>query len=281
MKFLSILFVVLGATALAYGLLQVSKRLILDYKQQLLRQSQENLQSHFVFVRSQYLALSALALLPLVFFLVWWLIPSVWIAGLAVLVAALLPLMLLRRLKRQRLAALRRQLPDFVLSLALSLQAGLSLQAALQQLSQPLPAPLGQELRLLLRQQRLGLSPLASYQDLQQRIPIPELAMFISALQMGQSTGAGLGERLKVLAQTLRARLSIEEKIMALTAQARLQARIMLCLPGLVAGALYLLDTPAFEQAWFNAIGAGLGAGILVMLLMGLGWMQAILRAGD
>ncbi|XOT98387.1 type II secretion protein F, partial [Alcaligenes pakistanensis] len=30
--------------------------------------------------------------------------------------------------------------------------------------------------------------------------------MLFSALQMGQSTGAGLGERLKVLAQTIRAR---------------------------------------------------------------------------
>ncbi|MCX5463484.1 type II secretion system F family protein [Alcaligenes parafaecalis] len=278
MKFLSILLTVFGTTALAYLLLRLGQRLATRYRQQLLQQSEQSLQSHFVFVRSQYLAFGAWAVLPLVFLVAWWLIHSLWLAVLIALIAAVTPLVILRWMGRRRLEALRRQLPDFVLSLALSLQAGLALQAALQQLAQSLPAPLGQELRLLLRQQRLGLNAKDSYQDLLERVPVSELAMFVSAMQMGQSTGAGLGERLKILAQTIRARLTIEEKIVALTAQARLQARIMFCLPGFVAGALYLLDATAFEQAWFNTVGVWVAGGIVAMLMMGLWWMQVILR---
>lgn len=278
MKFLSILLTVFGTTALAYLLLRLGQRLATRYRQQLLQQSEQSLQSHFVFVRSQYLAFGAWAVLPLVFLVAWWLIHSLWLAVLIALIAAVTPLVILRWMGRRRLEALRRQLPDFVLSLALSLQAGLALQAALQQLAQSLPAPLGQELRLLLRQQRLGLNAKDSYQDLLDRVPVSELAMFVSAMQMGQSTGAGLGERLKILAQTIRARLTIEEKIVALTAQARLQARIMFCLPGFVAGALYLLDATAFEQAWFNTVGVWVAGGIVAMLMMGLWWMQVILR---
>lgn len=278
MKFLSIVLTVFGISVLAYLLLRLGQGLVTRYRQQLLRQSEQSLQSHFVFVRSQYLALGAWALLPLVFLGAWWLIQSVWLAVIVVLLAAVTPLLVLRWMGRRRLETLRRQLPDFVLSLALSLQAGLALQAALQHLSQSLPAPLGQELRLLLRQQRVGLNSKDAYQNLLERVPVSELAMFVSALQMGQSTGAGLGERLKVLAQTIRARLTIEDKILALTAQARLQARIMFCLPGFVAGALYLLDATAFEQAWFNALGVWVAGGIVAMLLMGLWWMQVILR---
>ncbi len=278
MRFLSILLIVLGTTALAYVLLRSGQRLATRYRQQLLKQSEQSLQSHFVFVRSQYLAFGAWALLPLIFLTAWWLMQSFWLAAMVVLLAAVTPLVLLRRMARRRLEMLRRQLPDFVLSLALSLQAGLALQAALQQLSQSLPAPLGQELRLLLRQQRLGLNAKDSYQDLLGRVPVSELAMLFSALQMGQSTGAGLGERLKILAQTIRARLTIEDKIVALTAQARLQARIMFCLPGFVAGALYLLDATAFEQAWFNTLGVWMAGALVAMLLMGLWWMQVILR---
>ncbi|QTC00911.1 type II secretion system F family protein [Alcaligenes sp. SORT26] len=278
MKFLSILLTVFGTTALAYLLLRLGQRLATRYRQQLLQQSEQSLQSHFVFVRSQYLAFGAWAVLPLVFLVAWWLIHSLWLAVLIALIAAVTPLVILRWMGRRRLEALRRQLPDFVLSLALSLQAGLALQAALQQLAQSLPAPLGQELRLLLRQQRLGLNAKDSYQDLLERVPVSELAMFVSAMQMGQSTGAGLGERLKILAQTIRARLTIEEKIVALTAQARLQARIMFCLPVFVAGALYLLDATAFEQAWLNTVGVWVAGGIVAMLMMGLWWMQVILR---
>lgn len=259
-------------------MLRSGQRLAKRYRQQLLRQSEQSLQSHFVFVRSQYLAFGAWALLPLIFLTAWWLMQSFWLAAMVALLAAVTPLLVLRWMGQRRLASLRRQLPDFVLSLALSLQAGLALQAALQQLSQSLPAPLGQELRLLLRQQRLGVSAKDSYQDLLDRVPVSELAMLFSALQMGQSTGAGLGERLKILAQTIRARLTIEDKIVALTAQARLQARIMFCLPGFVAGALYLLDATAFEQAWFNTLGVWVAGALVAMLLMGLWWMQVILR---
>src|SRR5690606_39079795 len=145
---------------------------------------------------------------------------------------------------------------------------------------QSLPAPLGPELRLLLRQQRVGLSPRESYGNLLLRVPVSELVMVTSALQMGQSTGAGLGERLKILAQTIRARVNIEDKILALTAQARLQARIMFCLPAFVAGALYMLDSHAFRQAWFNIIGLWVSAIIGAMLLVGLWWMHRILQ-GD
>ncbi|AYR19656.1 type II secretion system F family protein [Alcaligenes faecalis] len=278
MKLFSILLIVLATTALAYVLLRSGQRLATRYRQQLLKRSEQSLQSHFVFVRSQYLAFVAWAGLPLIFLAVWWLIPSFWLAAMVTLLAAVTPLGVLRWMGRRRLETLRRQLPDFVLSLALSLQAGLALQAALQQLAQSLPAPLGQELRLLLRQQRLGASAKDSYQELVERVPVSELAMLVSALQMGQSTGAGLGERLKILAQTIRARLTIEDKIVALTAQARLQARIMFCLPGFVAGALYLLDATAFEQAWFNTLGVWVAGALVVMLLMGLWWMQVILR---
>ncbi|MCC9162359.1 type II secretion system F family protein [Alcaligenes sp. MMA] len=278
MKLLSILLIVLATTALAYVLLRSGQRLAKRYRQQLLKQSEQSLQSHFVFVRSQYLAFVAWAGLLLIFLAAWWLIPSFWLAALVTLLAAVTPLVVLRWMGRRRLETLRRQLPDFVLSLALSLQAGLALQAALQQLAQSLPAPLGQELRLLLRQQRLGASAKDSYQELVERVPVSELAMLVSALQMGQSTGAGLGERLKILAQTIRARLTIEDKIVALTAQARLQARIMFCLPGFVAGALYLLDATAFEQAWFNTLGVWVAGALVAMLLMGLWWMQVILR---
>ena len=86
---------------------------------------------------------------------------------------------------------------------------------------------------------------------------------------------------LRILSQTLRNRLAMEEKIQALTAQARLQARIMLGLPLLLAAALYALDPEGFGQAWFSRAGAWVAAGILAMLSTGLWWMRLILRGKE
>ena len=113
MKLLSILLTVFGTSVLAYLLLRLGQRLVTRYRQQLLRQSEQSLQSHFVFVRSQYLALGAWALLPLVFLGAWWLIQSVWLAVIVALLAAVTPLFVLRWMGRRRLESLRRQLPDF------------------------------------------------------------------------------------------------------------------------------------------------------------------------
>ncbi len=281
MKIVALILALGAAFILAVLLLRLSRGALLAYSRQLQLRSQDSLQSHFVFVRSQYLV-AAGAVLPILLLLsvrgVW----GSWVAAATCAFLGLLaPLLLLRALQFRRLQRLRRQLPDFILSLSLSLQAGLALQAALQQLTQALPAPLGQELRLLLRQQRLGMAKKTSYQELLARVPLPDLAMFLGLLQMGQSTGAGLAGVLELLSQTLRSRLSMEDKIQALTAQPRLQGRIMVGLPILLAAALYTLDPEGFKQAWFNQAGAWVGAGLLLVLLAGMGWMHAILRDKD
>ena len=64
-----------------------------------------------------------------------------------------------------------------------------------------------------------------------QRLGGAELALFAAAVSVVRSVGGNLSEVLARLAHTLRERQAIERKIIALTAQARLQARIAGLLP--------------------------------------------------
>ncbi len=64
-----------------------------------------------------------------------------------------------------------------------------------------------------------------------QRLGGAELALFTAAVSVVRIVGGNLSEVLGRLAQTLRDRQGIERKIIALTSQARLQARIAGLLP--------------------------------------------------
>ncbi|WP_341669523.1 type II secretion system F family protein [Alcaligenes sp. SDU_A2] len=281
MKSLALIGTLLAASLLVYVLLRVGTYILRLYRQRLQASSRDSLQSHFVFVRSQYLVAGGVTLPLLLPLLAWWLWQSALLALLLTVAGLVLPVLLMRAVQAQRLRRLRRQLPDFVLSLALALQAGLAVQAALEQLAQSLAAPLGQEFRLLLRWQRLGMGRQASYEQLLIRVPLDDLSMFLGVLTMGQGTGTGMSVMLKVLAQTLRTRLSMEEKIQALTAQARLQARIMVVLPLLLAAVLYGLDPDGFRLAWYSPGGAWVAAAIVALLVTGMWWMRRILYSGE
>lgn len=145
--------------------------------------------------------------------------------------ALCLPAYAVRRLQRRRRLRSLEQLPDALDLLASSLRSGLALSPALAHLAEHQPAPLSQELALVVRRQRLGRSLDEALEIMHQRIGGAELALFATAVSVVRTVGGNLSEVLARLAQTLRERHAIERKVVALTAQARLQARIAGLLP--------------------------------------------------
>ncbi len=159
--------------------------------------------------------------------------------------ALLLPAAATRRWRQRRRRLLLRQLPDCLELMAASLRSGLALLPAIQHLAHHQPAPIGQELSLVVRKHRMGAKLDEALEDFQQRIGGPEVALFITAVSVTRQLGGNLSEVLSRLSQTLREKHAIEGKIAALTAQGRLQARIV----GLLPLALLLVMTRMEPQA--------------------------------
>ncbi|MEX0850140.1 MAG: hypothetical protein WD015_01430, partial [Gaiellaceae bacterium] len=68
------------------------------------------------------------------------------------------PMALVDRRTRQRFDRIDRQMPDMIDLLVVTIEAGLGILASMRVASERLPDPLGQELRLTLQEQRMGLS---------------------------------------------------------------------------------------------------------------------------
>lgn len=181
-------------------------------------------------------------------------------------------------LRRARLARFDAQLPDALLALASALRAGAGTAGALRQIVAEAPPPLAQEFGLMLREQRLGVSQDAALAHLARRMPSEATALTVSAMRIAADTGGNLAEALERIAAMVRARLHMEGRIDALTAQGRMQAWVVGCLPVLLAIVLHQLEPEAMAQLWRTPAGWATLSVLAVMETAGIWMVRRIVR---
>lgn len=115
-------------------------------------------------------------------------LPDVWVA---------------RRADRRQ-ADIRRTLPETLDLMAISVQAGLGLEGAIELVSRKLPGALGEELQRLLQETQLGTSRREALEKLRTRTDVPELSAFTLALVQADTIGSPIAEVLQSHAAEIR-----------------------------------------------------------------------------
>jgi tight adherence protein B len=202
--------------------------------------------------------------------LVWLLVGNVWWVLVVCLGLLAGPRWVYRALRWRRHSQLESQVPDALLSLAGALRAGAGLAMALQTVVQQTPAPLGQELGLLLREQRVGLHLDACLLNLQHRVPTPTVGLVVAAMRIAGQTGGGLADTLERTAHTVRSKLHMEGKVQALTAQGKLQAWVVGLLPLVLMAVLDHMEPTAMAQLWHTPLGWATLAVVATLELLGV-----------
>jgi tight adherence protein C len=126
--------------------------------------------------------------------------------GLFTLMGWFLPYVRVQRRARLRLERIDREVPELVDLLVTTVEAGVGFAAALQLASRSIEGPLGQELRLALREQSLGLTPEEALRNLAVRVNSPAMRAFTQALVQGETLGVSIGTILRDLAIDMRKR---------------------------------------------------------------------------
>ena len=146
------------------------------------------------------LGASALALffIAVVAALFGWVGPSVYIA----------------RRGRKRLQEIDDGLPGLIDLLVVTLEAGVAFTGALRMAAERLEGPLGEEVRLTIQEQSLGLSTLEALESWLRRCDTPAVRSFVRAMVQGDRLGVSIGQVLRNQAVELRARQKavIEER---------------------------------------------------------------------
>jgi tight adherence protein C len=120
------------------------------------------------------------------------------------LVGFFVPDVLIAHRAERRQDEIRLALPEALDLLAISVQAGMGLEQAIELVSRRLPGALGEELHRMLQEVQLGASRREALTHLRERTEISELSTFALSLAQADALGSPLGEVLRVQAVQMR-----------------------------------------------------------------------------
>jgi tight adherence protein C len=117
---------------------------------------------------------------------------------------------------RSRRDVVKASLPDALDLLAVSVEAGLGFDAAIQKLTEHMDGPLVEEFALALGEMRIGETRANALQKMVERVEASELASFVRAIIQADQLGISLGRILRVQATDTRNKrqAAAEEKAM-------------------------------------------------------------------
>ncbi len=267
--YLAIASIFLMMTCLWFLFLKKATAAMENYKETFTATASSNMSDMFMsFDANQMfmINLGAIVILPIITWLVTGDIPAT-LGMLAVII--LLPSIFYRSMRKQRLKRFEAQLPDGLVMISGAMRAGASLSIALESLVKEQPAPLSQEFELFLKEQRLGVEFEESLKKMEERIPIPDFSMLVTALLINREVGGNLAETMETLGETLRRKAMMEGKIESLTAQGKLQGIVMTCLPILLGVLLNFIEPEAMSKLWTTSIGYMVLVVIVIMEILG------------
>jgi tight adherence protein B len=155
-------------------------------------------------------------------------------------------------------------------------KTGLPLNECLGIIARESPEPIASEFREVVEQQRLGVPLGDALERMSQRLPLPEVRFLTIVISIQQQAGGNLSEALGNLSGVLRDRIRLQQKVKALSAEAKASAMVLGSLPPAVMTMVYMSSpdylvplfttTPGKFMLCFGAF--WMATGIMVMRKM-------------
>jgi len=194
------------------------------------------------------------------------------------LIALFCPFIYLQFIIWKRLRKFLEQFPDGLDMIAQSLQAGLGLTQSMVFVAKEMPDPLGTEFSVFIEEVNLGLPLGDALKKFEERMNLPEVRLFNTALMVQREVGGSLAELLNKLSNIIRDRFRIERLIKSLTAQNRISAWTVCSVPPFLAFFMFLREPEMMNKFVANPIGRGMLAAALVLEVCGILVFRKIIK---
>lgn len=200
------------------------------------------------------------------------------IVVMAAILASLLPLVHVLRLRGKRRRMIEAQIPDALQLMAHAMQAGRTLSSALHVVGVEGSNPIADEFRATFDEIAFGLSEQSALANLAERTGVGDLRYFVVAVLIQRESGGNLAELLLLIAALVRQRMELRGSIKVLSAEGRLSAWILGLMPFVIAAAIGFLNPKFLTVLWTDPIGIRMVIGALILQILGAGWMWRVIQ---
>lgn len=182
---------------------------------------------------------------------------------------AVLPLIVLRHLRKRRHKIFGVQLPEALELITRGLKAGHPVPVAVAMVSREMPDPIGSEFGIVADEVTYGSDLVSALHAMYDRVGHEDLPLFVTAVSIQNSSGGNLREILDGLSNTIRERGKLRRKVRSISAEGRMSAYILSAVPMLLVGAIMVLMPNFYADVWNVPLTWYLVAGAAAWLVLG------------
>jgi tight adherence protein B len=178
----------------------------------------------------------------------------------------------LRRLANQ----LFRQLPDTIEMVRQSVQSGLPVTDAFENIADTMQEPTREQFRIVCDEIRVGKTPDDALEGVYKRFGVTEYGMFAVALGVQMKSGGSLSETLLSIADTVRQRVTLAKRAKALAAEVIFSSRALIAMPFVVGAFLYWINPRMVDMLFTDPTGHIMLAYAVASVILGavvIRWM--------
>jgi tight adherence protein B len=173
---------------------------------------------------------------------------------------------------------LKRQLPDTIEMIVSAVRAGLPVAEAFRAVAREMPEPTKAQFDKLIGEMSLGQTAEDCLLNLFRRTRVAEYAMFSVTLAVQAKAGGRLAETLQTLGETVRQRIALAGRAKALSAEAKLSARVLASIPFLAGTILSILRPGFLDPLLHDSRGQKLFVAGIVLLVLGIITMRRMIK---
>jgi tight adherence protein B len=210
----------------------------------------------------------AMALAAAIVFLIIFQFFGFWPALAGAVVAGISPYSYILHLRNKRFLKFSENFPDVLDSLARALRAGYPLSASMDMIAAETVAPVSTEMRKTSAEANLGVGWNRALENLGQRVPLLEVNLFISAVELHARTGGKLSDVMSNLAENMRESIALKGEIRSLAAHGKLTGLILTILPIVIAGMMMYVSPGYMEVLYHHPYGKNLITAAIVCLIL-------------
>lgn len=179
-----------------------------------------------------------------------------------------LPIIVLRTLRQRRRNKFEEQLPEAVDTMVRSLKAGHPLPVAISMVAREMADPIGTEFGITGDELTYGLDLDGAMQQMAARVGQDDFSLVVVAICIQAKTGGNLSELLSNLSKVLRDRFKMRRRVRAVSAEGRMSAIGLSCLPFIVFAVLLIFAPDFYGGIWNEPkVHYGLGGSAVAMLV--------------